>query len=125
MKTLQGWKTFIKEKEKEIKKASGEMINILNSEIVPGIKEIVDSYGEYINVHEIRYKSNGEEYFGTIDSIEELEILILLDTTDDSPVGLVKEISDRIISEFGQDLYHLRSYKDDHESIITFILNEN
>lgn len=109
MKTLQGWKTFIKEKEKEIKKASKEMIHILNNEIIPGIKEIIDSHGEYINDYEIQFESDGEEYFDKVgedcESLKGLEIHIVInDISDDCPFRLGKEIIDRILSEFGNDI---------------------
>jgi hypothetical protein len=109
MGTIQSYRKFIKEYESKI-------WDIFNNEIVPSIKEILDSYDE---IHEYSIRIIDREY-NTRDSgdIETCFLFIRLfpENKEEDFSKIARQIMKRIKSEFKDDIYLVRGEFDVHKA---------
>ncbi len=122
MNNIQGYKSFISEYKEKLKSSCLGLIKMIEEEINPKVKEIMDSYDEHFEWYSFTLVDcDGDgissEYIehSKFDSMGNWNIHIGVQFLgkEEGNRDLMKEICDRIISEFPDDLAY--SYCGGHE----------
>lgn len=104
METIQKYKEFIKNSHEKI-------VRIMNDQILPSVKDIVESYDLNLKKWDVYFGravgwsvndlSNPENWMGS--NLDKVKLYVELKFEEEWDDGV--EIHDRIISEFGDDLH--------------------
>jgi hypothetical protein len=119
MESLQTYKSFIDQYKRKLISSCIDLIRVVETEIIPRIKEILESYDENFKTYDVNLIDGGG---GGIDhkclrvlrleNIGEWTIHIGVETLPDKKStlftknNLLKEICDRILAEFPDDLMY-------------------